>query len=155
MTKYFIMIGFLVFFLIFLLVYFFTKETVVPIAFIKDPNSSLILSIYTVMWGGAAGGVSHRAELSFNGKSKGVILKSFNKRPLTKFCVKWNGNRITIFQPLKGWPGIRSKSEKIIFNKKLYYIKYIEVASISKIETKKNIHCVSHSKAFDNELWAP
>jgi len=150
--KYFFL-GF--FLLIGSIVYFFSKETIEPIAFVESPDKTLNLNIYNVTWGGAIGGISHRAELLLKGKSKGVLINSFNKRPLTKFCIKWTGNNITIFQPLKGWPGLRQKRENIFLNKKLYHVEYIELNSILEVAESWSAHCISQSITHGYELWAP
>jgi len=135
--------------------YFTSKESIEPIAFIESPDHTLYLNIYNVVWGGGVGGVSHRAELLLKGKSKGVLVNSFNKRPLTKFCVKWINNKITIFQPLKGWPGIRQEKEDIFLNKKSYHVEYIELNSISEVNGSWLTHCISKSITHGYELWIP
>jgi len=93
--------------------------------------------------------------LLLKGKSKGVFVNSFSKRPLTKFCIKWVGNRITIFQPLKGWPGLRQGKEKIFLDKKPYHVEYIEINSILEVDESWSTHCVTQSITHRYELWVP
>ncbi len=127
-----------------IIVKYLTNEYIEPIATINNPKGDLFISFYLTMWGGAAGGSEHNAKLFTNTNRKGIVIESFSKRPLIKFCIEWGKSEIKIFQETSDWPGyeLLPHQEKVFVDKKNIMIKYIDVDSISDIIKENKINCI-------------